>query len=70
MAAGAVPGPTRIRFFSGVHRIAEVAADPALERLRARADFPLLMMDLAMPFDPSPTDGHKEFAKEFDELVS
>jgi hypothetical protein len=30
----------------------EVAADPALEPLRARADFPLLMMDLAMPLDP------------------
>jgi eukaryotic-like serine/threonine-protein kinase len=36
----------------GFHNLQAIQAEPGLDPLRGRADFRLLLMDLAMPADP------------------
>jgi hypothetical protein len=37
---------------AGYHNVSWMKRDPDLDLLRARSDFQLLMMDLAMPAEP------------------
>jgi hypothetical protein len=50
--ADAAMGLIRKALEMGYRDLAEIRPEPALESLRSRPDFQLLIMDLGMPVDP------------------